>query len=108
MNECIDRQITYSREISASEFEVSLTIPPIIADLNFKHLEIMASVKTNDLNLPDYDDLPPVEGMPKGCAWGLFDKDGKKDLFGTLNLLTPSVVKAAGAEIQDGVSISLK
>ncbi|KAK1468002.1 hypothetical protein CCUS01_06706 [Colletotrichum cuscutae] len=67
----------------------------------------MASFTTNDLHLPDYDDLPPVEGMPKGCAWGLFDKDGKKDLFGTLNLLTPSVVKAAGAEIRDGVSISL-
>ncbi|KAF9873910.1 hypothetical protein CkaCkLH20_08644 [Colletotrichum karsti] len=59
------------------------------------------------LNLPDYDDLPPVEGMPKGCAWGLFDKDGKKDTYGTLNLLTPDVVKAAGAEVQDGVSVSL-
>ncbi|KZL83084.1 hypothetical protein CI238_09323 [Colletotrichum incanum] len=58
-------------------------------------------------NLPDYDSLPPVEGMPKGCAWGVFDKDGKKDLYGTLNLLTPEVIKAAGAEVRDGVSISL-
>ncbi|KAK2049121.1 hypothetical protein LZ31DRAFT_572913 [Colletotrichum somersetense] len=59
------------------------------------------------LNLPDYDDLPPVEGMPKGCAWGVFDKEGKKDVYGTLNLLTPEVIKKAGAEIRDGVSISL-
>jgi len=58
--------------------------------------------------LPDFDDLPPVEGMPKGCAWGLFDKDGKKDLLGTLNLLTPEVVRGAAAEVKDGVSISLK
>lgn len=59
------------------------------------------------LNLPDYDDLPPVEGMPKGCAWGIFDKNGEKDIYGTLNLLTPEVIKAAGAEVRDGVSISL-
>ncbi|KAK1595577.1 uncharacterized protein LY79DRAFT_588561 [Colletotrichum navitas] len=59
------------------------------------------------LSLPDYDDLPPVEGMPKGCAWGVFDKEGKKDVYGTLNLLTPEVIKKAGAEIRDGVSISL-
>ncbi|KAI2618419.1 hypothetical protein GGR54DRAFT_605401 [Hypoxylon sp. NC1633] len=58
-------------------------------------------------NLPDFDDLPKVPDMPQGCAWGIFDKDGKKDLLGTLNLLTPSVVKAAYSEARDGVSISL-
>lgn len=46
--------------------------------------------------------------MPKGCVWGLFDKDGKKDVFGTLNLLTPDVVKEAFEEAKDGISISLK
>lgn len=60
------------------------------------------------LNLPDFDDLPRVEGMPQGCAWGIFDRDGQKDVFGTLNILTPEVVKAAAQEIQEGVSISLK
>lgn len=59
-------------------------------------------------DVPKFDDLPPVPGMPQGCAWGVFDRDGKKDTWGTLNLLTPSVVKAAAAEIQDGVSVSLK
>ncbi|OQD82958.1 hypothetical protein PENANT_c019G11720 [Penicillium antarcticum] len=59
-------------------------------------------------SLPDFDDLPPVEGMPQGCAWGVFDKNGKKDLLGTLNLLTPEVVKAAAAEVRQGVSLSLK
>ena len=64
---------------------------------------------TFDLNsVPDYDDLPKVEGMPKGCAWGVFDQNGKKDMVGTLNFLTPEVVKNAALEVKDGVSISLK
>ncbi|KZW02782.1 hypothetical protein EXIGLDRAFT_636798 [Exidia glandulosa HHB12029] len=58
-------------------------------------------------SIPDFDSLPKVEGMPQGCAWGVFDKDGKKDLLGTLNLLTPDVVKAAASEVKEGVSISL-
>jgi hypothetical protein len=60
------------------------------------------------LDLPSFDELPPVEGMPQGCAWGVFDRDGEKDIFGTLNILTPDVVKAAAQEVQDGISISLK
>ncbi|KAL9071506.1 MAG: hypothetical protein Q9157_005448 [Trypethelium eluteriae] len=62
---------------------------------------------TNELNIPDFDSLPSVKDMPQGCAWGIFDKDGKKDVHGTLNLLTPSVIKAAYAEARDGVHISL-
>jgi hypothetical protein len=42
-----------------------------------------------------------------GCAWGLFDRDGKKDEIGTFNLLTPSVVMRAREEIKTGTSISL-
>ncbi|EFQ36695.1 hypothetical protein CGRA01v4_06134 [Colletotrichum graminicola] len=58
--------------------------------------------------IPDFDDLPPVPGMPKGCAWGVFDRAGEeRDLLGTLNFLTPSVKAAAFAEARDGVSISL-
>ncbi|ETS83644.1 hypothetical protein PFICI_05520 [Pestalotiopsis fici W106-1] len=63
---------------------------------------------TADLsNLPDFDSLPAVEGMPKGCAWGVFDKDGEKDTLGCLNLLTPERIRAAYTEARDGVSISL-
>lgn len=58
--------------------------------------------------LPNFDDLPPVKGMSQGCAWGIFDKDDKKDALGTLNLLTPEVVKDAVAEVRQGVPISLK
>lgn len=58
--------------------------------------------------IPDFDSLPEVMEMPQGCTWGLFDTDGKKDLLGTLNLLTTEVVKGACAEARDGVSISLK
>jgi len=57
--------------------------------------------------LPDFDSLPPVKDMPQGCAWGVFDKDGKKDHLGCLNLLTPSVVQEAYKEARDGISISL-
>ncbi|KAH7150328.1 hypothetical protein B0J13DRAFT_583604 [Dactylonectria estremocensis] len=58
-------------------------------------------------SVPDFDALPKVDGMPQGCAWGVFDRDGKKDMVGTLNFLTPDVVKAAASEVKDGVSISL-
>ncbi|KAK5454996.1 hypothetical protein LTS15_005716 [Exophiala xenobiotica] len=58
-------------------------------------------------HLPDFDSLPKVQGMPQGCAWGVFDKDGKKDHLGCLNLLTPNVVQEAYKEARDGVSISL-
>lgn len=64
----------------------------------------MASYK----DLPDFQSLPKVKDMPQGCAWGVFDKDGKKDVLGTVNLLTPDVVKAAASEVKEGVSISLK
>ncbi|KAK2612787.1 hypothetical protein QQS21_001239 [Conoideocrella luteorostrata] len=58
-------------------------------------------------SVPDFDDLPKVEGMPQGCAWGVFDQDGTKDKVGTLNFLTPDIVLAAAREVQHGVSISL-
>ncbi len=58
--------------------------------------------------IPNFDDLPPVEGMPQGCAWGIFDQEGKKDVLGTLNFLTPEVVRAAATEVKEGISISLK
>jgi len=58
--------------------------------------------------LPDFDSLPPVEGFPQGCAWGLFDADGKKDTLGTLNLLDVQTVRKAAQEIVVGESVSLK
>lgn len=62
----------------------------------------------SDLNLPSWKDLPPVDGMPHGCAWGLFDKEGIRDEVGTLNLLTPDTVLKARDEIQAGISVVLK
>ncbi|KAB8223736.1 hypothetical protein BDV33DRAFT_188810 [Aspergillus novoparasiticus] len=58
-------------------------------------------------NLPSFDELPPIRGMPQGCAWGVFDREGQKDYLGCLNLLTPSVVQAALKEGRDGESVSL-
>jgi hypothetical protein len=60
-------------------------------------------------SLPDYKDLPPVEGMPHGCAWGLWDKPGQpKDQLGALNLLTPEVVQEAIKEVKTGERCALK
>ncbi|KAI9727369.1 MAG: hypothetical protein M1834_008440 [Cirrosporium novae-zelandiae] len=54
--------------------------------------------------LPKFDELVHVEGMPKGCAWGLWGPD---DQLGTLNLLTSEVVLAAKNEIQKGISVAM-
>src|SRR5277367_5887426 len=59
-------------------------------------------------DLPSHDDIPPVPGMPHGCAWGLWDKNGEKDQLGALNLLTSEVVQEAGKEIQTGDRCVLK
>ncbi|KAK7740866.1 hypothetical protein SLS62_010963 [Diatrype stigma] len=61
-------------------------------------------------NLPDFDSLPPVAGMPSGANSANrndSDKDGKKDIYGCLNLLTPETVREAYKEAKDGVSFSL-
>jgi CO dehydrogenase/acetyl-CoA synthase delta subunit len=59
--------------------------------------------------LPKYKDLPPVEGMPHGCAWGIWDKPGQpKDQLGSLNLLTPEVVQQAIKEVKTGERCALK
>jgi hypothetical protein len=59
-------------------------------------------------DLPTYKNIPAVPGMPHGCAWGLYDKNGEKDQLGALNLLTPEVVQEAGKEIKTGDRCVLK
>ncbi|KAI9695233.1 MAG: hypothetical protein M1820_008805 [Bogoriella megaspora] len=62
---------------------------------------------STDPQIPSFDELPPVQGMPQGCAWGIFDKNGEKDVYGTLNLLTQNVIKSAYAEAKEGIHVSL-
>lgn len=54
---------------------------------------------------PGFDALPLRKGDPKASAWGLWGGD---DELGTLNLLTPSIVKAASAEVLTGETVALK
>ncbi|KAI7764886.1 hypothetical protein ACKAV7_012863 [Fusarium commune] len=61
----------------------------------------------SDFHFPEFDDLPTVQGQPKGCLWGFFDVDGKKDQLGTLRLLTEEVIRKAKDEIQTGVRVQL-
>ena len=61
-----------------------------------------------EFNLLQYAELPPVPGMPPGCAWDIWDKNGVKDQVGSLNLLTPETILDAKKEVQTGVSVSLK
>jgi hypothetical protein len=49
-------------------------------------------------------DLPRISGAPEGAA-GLWGKD---DQIGRLNLLTPTRVKAASAEIKVDIMVPLK
>lgn len=56
-------------------------------------------------NLPSFDDIPPVPGMPHGCAWNVW---GQGDELGTLNLLTPEVVaKSASENIRTGERVQI-
>jgi len=59
-------------------------------------------------DLPDFKSMPTVQSMPHGTAWGLWDKNGQRDNCGSLNLLTPEVVKEAQKEIRTGKSVALK
>ncbi len=56
------------------------------------------------VNLPSYDELMQRTDAPAGSAWGLF---GNTDELGTINLLTPEVVRLAAAEITKGSVFSL-
>jgi hypothetical protein len=60
------------------------------------------------LKVPKYRDLPVQAGAPAGSAWGVFDKSGERDSFGTLNFITREAVVAAKEEIQTGESVVLK
>lgn len=54
---------------------------------------------------PSFDALPLRKGDPMASGWGLWGDD---DEFGTLNLLTADVVKAAAAEVVTGETVALK
>jgi hypothetical protein len=54
---------------------------------------------------PSFSDLPLHPDHPKASAWGLWGPD---DELGTLNMLTPELVKSAAAEIQYGEVVALK
>ncbi|KAI9743675.1 MAG: hypothetical protein M1818_002991 [Claussenomyces sp. TS43310] len=59
------------------------------------------------LTVPKYSALPIKPDAPEGSAWGVFDKEGQRDVFGTLNFITREAVVAAKQEIQTGESVVL-
>lgn len=56
------------------------------------------------MSCPSFDELPLRKDDPPFSAWGLYGPD---DELGTLNLLTPDVVREAAKEIQTGVRVAL-
>jgi hypothetical protein len=67
------------------------------------------------MDTPKFSSLPSIPGGPKGCSWAVWNdihakrtgtKD--KDIMGTLNHLTPTVVADAAAEIKSGERVALK
>lgn len=57
--------------------------------------KVLAKSKRWD-QLPLYDELPMYRNFP-GCAWSVW---GEGDELGTVNLLTPEVVREAAKEIR--------
>ncbi|KAK7438382.1 hypothetical protein VKT23_017994 [Stygiomarasmius scandens] len=55
-------------------------------------------------NWPSYDQLPLHPSFPTKAAWGVW---GAEDELGALNHITPDTIKAAFAEVQEGIAISL-
>jgi hypothetical protein len=53
---------------------------------------------------PPFTELPLNKSGPPGNAWGLY---GANDELGALNMITPTVVRAAAQEIQTGDRVSL-
>ncbi|KAF5343551.1 hypothetical protein D9758_012938 [Tetrapyrgos nigripes] len=53
---------------------------------------------------PTYDQLPLNPSFPTKAAWGVWGPD---DELGTLNHITPETIKAALAEVREGIAISL-
>jgi hypothetical protein len=60
------------------------------------------------LNVPKYHELPIEIDAPPGSSWGIFDKNGQRDRYGTLNFITSEAVLAAKEEIKTGQSVVLK
>jgi Putative cyclase len=54
--------------------------------------------------LPDYDELPEIEGLGVRHAWDVFGRD---DVLGSINLVTPARVARAAASVTTGEMISL-
>ncbi|KAG7116673.1 hypothetical protein HYQ44_006300 [Verticillium longisporum] len=64
----------------------------------------MTQTENTPARRPAFSELPLRKGDPSYSAWGLWGLD---DQLGTLNLITPSVVKNASSEIKDGLRFSL-
>lgn len=90
-----------------SMFTCKISLMPLADSYRF-YTTMGAAPPLNDTfagERPGFDDLPLRRGDPKASAWGLWGDD---DELGTLNLLTPSIVKAAAAEIVTGETVALK
>lgn len=75
------------------------------SNLSMSSLDNMSEERSYEF--PAWDDLPRIEGAPQGCIWGFYDRDGKKDEVGAINLLTPRVVREAVQEVRTGCSVQL-
>jgi len=69
-----------------------------VTDLVMGKTEMTIPFDPDSTSFPLRKDLPQIPGAPEDCAWVW----GKDDYIGRLNLLTPTRVKAAAAEIRTG------
>lgn len=71
------------------------------------HAARLVSSNAAHLFQTKHQDRKTLIAAHTGCAWGIWDKNGKRDVFGTLNLLTPEVLAEAAKEAKTGQSVSL-
>lgn len=73
----------------------TISDPPSALPHPGRSTDIMSDIATKEWsNLPSFDELPHFHEHA-GCAWGVW---GSEDQLGTVNLLTPAVVKRAASE----------
>lgn len=68
---------------------------------------VMTGTSGSTQVFPAFDDLPKIPNQPQGCMWGYWDHNGIKDEIGSLNMLTPMVVKQAASEVKLGEHVQL-
>lgn len=85
---------TLPARLLGARAETAPRFPSYPSAVSGPHITACLLTLMSDRKLPSFDELPDFKGKP-GCAWDVWGRD---DQLGTINLLTPDVVKRAMTE----------